>query len=1460
MGKQTRQEQFWDDLAAVVDGEPDAVDAYADLLAASSEHRDARFEAEHAARRLAEAGDDWEPAEDLEDRLVALMEAEPVVSPETSDAAPASDALTPAADAPSNEPDETKRPHESASPAARRPALMRPRRGNVIWLAGIAAAAAVALAFVGASLLSDDDGAAPEAAESGLLSARVAQIARAADDGVPGLEVRLAGAEGFVPALAGTEVTPGATFRTDDRTRAELALSDGSVLVLNHGTEIGLSAETARQISLTHGEIVADVAHLEQGPRAEFVTPAGSVEVLGTKLMVTATDEATSVRVTRGAVMIHPRSGPAVDVKAGEEGVLSKSGPATVTPAMHLADAVEWSELTGPSDTSGGIRGLGELRARRPGERQDQERPLTLSEQKVDVRIVGNVARTEIEQTFRNDGPHTLEGIYRFPLPSDARIASLALDVDGEWQQGAFVSRDRAQKIWRGVIRNATPVAQRERNEEFIWVPGPWRDPALLEWQRGSQFELRIFPIPARGERRIRLAYTQNVAPSGTGRRYVYPLPHSGDDSTRVGRMQATVRVAGADADTPPEARGYAMSRALDDGATRLAFEAQDFVPAGDLVVDYRLADEDAEIRWWTYAGQATVPGAESSREGEPDVAEEQRQIHADGRGYVVFAVRPELPAWGRGEAKDYVLVLDSSQSMVGERWSRASELAVRLVTEMDRRDRVMVLACDAECQSFDAAPALPSADIGRRLERWLSELRPAGSSDLIEALRAGAVALEGKRQPDRSVHVIYVGDGMASVGHRRPSSVSAEVSALATDPRLSFSTVGVGGDADALMLGAVARAGGGHHVPYVPGQRIGAAALAILETTFGAALTDATLELPEGVTDVAPARLPTIRAGEEVILVGRLPEGTAEVRGNVVLTGRVGDRPFEDRYPVTLTATTAAGNAFVPQEWAARTIDELELAGKPAQQPRIVALSKAFGVMSRHTSLLVLESEAMFRAFGVDRAQAAAQWTGEGEMVQGQSEGLRAQRQPTLDGNIAGALASVSATGGTGTRRARRSSRGRGTVDVRLGDLAQSGYDFGGNYWNDELGAYRQPAGTAGVAGGTIRAGGHTVRMQENEEDGEVASLDDRVGGGETVVTATPRPVLPRPVSLPRDRAQTTASPDADRTDAAPQTEAQAPPPPTRRPGGGQWMRRVWYSVGRIVADDDVREIDRRRAQEAEAALSESPDSRDRHRALARSLARSGDVERAIAAVEKWITRDQLDPEALTLLSDLVGRNGDRAAAIRLLSGIVDLRPDDEALQGRLVAAFERAGMDARACSHRVALAELSPADADAVGAAVRCERALHRDASAQRLLDSVSDTTVRDEAARIASEPLSRERLRGSITLDASWAGASDVDLTLITPQGTRLSFLGGHSSITAVDASAIGHEGLGLGRARSGSYILEVSRADATDDAPISGTVRVQVVGERTTVPFRLDAEGRQVIARVEIERRSRVVPMP
>ena len=193
-------------------------------------------------------------------------------------------------------------------------------------------------------------------------------------------------------------------------------------------------------------------------------------------------------------------------------------------------------------------------------------------------------------------------------------------------------------------------------------------------------------------------------------------------------------------------------------------------------------------------------------------------------------------------------------------------------------------------------------------------------------------------------------------------------------DGRSLVVAVPIGADADTALLSDVARGGGGVVVPYQPGQRLEEAALDVLNATYGTALRDVEVVLPPGLHDVAPAVLPPLRAGSETIVTARLAGG--DVKGDIILRGKVGGDPFEAKYPIDLHASNDEGNAFVPRLYAAARIADRERAGGDTKE--LVALSQRFRVPSRATSLLVLESEAMFKAFGIERGDHAIAWTGE--------------------------------------------------------------------------------------------------------------------------------------------------------------------------------------------------------------------------------------------------------------------------------------------------------------------------------------------------------------------------------------------------------------------------------------------------------------------------------------------------
>ncbi|AKF10536.1 FecR domain-containing protein [Sandaracinus amylolyticus] len=1451
MNRNENMEKLLDELALVVDGDREAMERHADFLADDDEARDLKHDAMETAERLAEAGADYVPPADLEARLMAALDARaagtvPAVEGTTRKTDPGfvldphAQAEIAKVEARMNEPAPiaeravapTVAMREVVEPAPREEAKkVEPARGNglakVIVLfgaLGVAAAAAAALVVIGASMLGGGEEVAegetetPVVIAQGATTGRVVEIARSSSDGASGVQVRAAGGA-WQPATQGAEIAAGAAIRTDERTRARITLSDGSEMVLNHSTEVRFDPQQARRFELPAGEVLAEIAHLENGPNLGITVPTGRVEVLGTKFVLAATPESASVRVTRGTVRVHGANQGSREVKSGEEGVLRANAAPEVAPVMDLARSLSWSELNNvvaQDDPETTLPGIGSLRARRPGEREDRERPLTLARHDVRVRIVGNVARTEIEEVFRNDSDATLEGIYRFPLPADAQIARLALDVNGVMEEGAFVARERAQRIWRGVIRNATPVAERRPTEEFIWVPGPWRDPALLEWQRGGQFELRIFPIPAHGERRVVIAYTQTIAPTAEGRRYVYPLAHSRDESLRVGEFNVDVRVANAQR---VNASGYQVRSAADADATRLSYQQTGFLPNGDLVIDYAIPGGERELAFWTYQGDAAQAPPAQSRDQDREVIDLQRQIAADSRPYVAFALRPELPARTEGAARDYVIVVDSSQSMVGERFQRASRLVSGVIAEMDRRDRFTVLACDYECRSMEgtaenARMRVPSAGEMSQVSQWLSRVEPAGASDLIATMRTASRAGSAQRETSRRVHVIYVGDGVASAGHRSTAALSSEAERLATSAHVAFTTVGIGGDADATSLAAIARSGGGHYVPFVPGQRASLAALSVLETTYGVALRDARLELPSGLVEVAPERLPTIRAGEEVIVTARM-SSASELSGDVVLRGTVGGEPFEQRYPVRLVPSTAAGNRFVPALWAAHRIEQIEAAGRGEDEARIVAMSKAYSVMSRHTSLLVLESEAMFRAFGIDRAEApVAQWTGEDDVEGGTAIGALAL-PPSEMGGVGDVLA-----GGAVTSSA--SGAGRSGGGEAAAGFATSG----------TRAARRAPAEP------TVTEAAPMAEEAEERSRGRAA---------DSSAVAQTRDDFDRAW-----REQQQQAPQRPPAAAAP-----TPTVPAMRPRGpGQWMRRVYYRVGEIQEDGAPSFREQEQARLAEESLRMQPDSRDRHRAAVRALSRAGNLERALEVAEAWFSRDRLDPEALVARADVLARLGRRDEALRLLTGVVDVRPDDAALHTRLAGAFERAGDEARACAHRISLAEIRNEDAEIVADAVRCERmASHREL-AQLLLDGVREDRARTRAATLAEQADDARRSRGEITVEASWPGGDDVDVALIAPDGSRLSWMGGRTTIVGEDARRDGRETIGLSRATVGNYLVEVARTSPEQRGAIRGTLRIRALDGTRTVPFVIDDGERESVARIVVRRESRM----
>lgn len=136
----------------------------------------------------------------------------------------------------------------------------------------------------------------------------------------------------------------------------------------------------------------------------------------------------------------------------------------------------------------------------------DAKTPIRLESAAVAVEAIGSMARTTLLLTLRNPNDRQLEGSLEFPLQPGQQVTGFALDIDGVLRDAVSVPKERGRQVFESIER---------RNV----------DPALLEQVAGNHFRLRIYPIPARGTRQVRLVIDETMRRDGDAWRLQLPLP-----------------------------------------------------------------------------------------------------------------------------------------------------------------------------------------------------------------------------------------------------------------------------------------------------------------------------------------------------------------------------------------------------------------------------------------------------------------------------------------------------------------------------------------------------------------------------------------------------------------------------------------------------------------------------------------------------------------------------------------------------------------------------------------------------------------------------------------------------------------------------------------------------------------------------------------------------------------------
>lgn len=513
--------------------------------------------------------------------------------------------------------------------------------------------------------------------------------------------------------------------------------------------------------------------------------------------------------------------------------------------------------------------------------------PIVLRDLDVRAEIVGGLARTRVEMVFANPNARVLEGELVFPLMAGQAVDGFALDIDGVLRDAVPVEKARGKQVFEDTIRRRV-------------------DPALLETAGGNVFRLRVYPLPAKGTRRVVVWISEALEGRDGQWSYRYPLAQA----NKLASFALEIDVANA-AKQPVLTRADGFDGALKLEAAGTRYRAT-------------IRRSDFEARGWV---ELAVP------DGGADTLAPALVERWNGARYLYADLPLALPRLERNPPSRVGLVWDSSAS--GRLRDHAAEFSL-----LDAYFRAMRNGEVALVRVRDAVE-----DGGRYTIRdgdWQSLKRA-----LQETVYDGATNLAAWKIDAALDEVLVFTDGHANYG-------AGVLPAGLDEAKARIIPVNASASSDRAVLRRLARDG------------------VVVDLTRG-------LEAASGALLTTTATILAIEAAGDADIVA---DAEAWSRGRLRLHGRItGEPPRELRVrvreairgervlsiPVAAAVETADGSVpFAARLWARQRIERLE-GERGLHRATIRRLGLEFGLVTRETSLIVLDTVADYARHGIE-------------------------------------------------------------------------------------------------------------------------------------------------------------------------------------------------------------------------------------------------------------------------------------------------------------------------------------------------------------------------------------------------------------------------------------------------------------------------------------------------------------
>ncbi|HEX4611144.1 MAG TPA: VIT domain-containing protein, partial [Urbifossiella sp.] len=542
--------------------------------------------------------------------------------------------------------------------------------------------------------------------------------------------------------------------------------------------------------------------------------------------------------------------------------------------------------------------------------------PLAMVNHRVTVAVEDQVAVTTVEQTFRNHTDRNQEATYLFPVPRGASVDRFSMWIDGKETNGELLPAKEANKVYTDIVRRI-------------------QDPGLLEFLGNDLMRMKVFPIPPRGDQKVKVTF-RSVAPrDGAVVEYTYPLRTDGRATATLEEFSVRVSIKSQ----------QAIQNVYSPTHTINVVRKNDKEVQIEFAKEQAMLDRDFQLFYGTGGGDVGVT---------PLV---YKPVTADD-GYVMLLVSPQIDPARVRTARDLVLVLDASSSMSEIKMQQAKRALRYCLSRLGPDDRFGIIRFSTTVTRFREQLAPVTPDNLERANKWVDDIRTSGGTAIWPALEE-ALAMR-PNDPARAFTTIFFTDGQPTVDETNPDRIVRNVAAKNSSNTRIF-TFGVGDDVNAALLDQLADSTRAVSTYVRPAEDIKDRVAGLYDKITHPVLTDLKLTTGDNVklTEMYPPRLPDLFHNQQLVVLARYSgSGPTALRLSGMVNGERKEFVYDVTFPVRTETDT--GKDFVEPLWARRKVgyllDQIRANGEQKELvDEVVGLAKRYGIATPYTSYLVV-------------------------------------------------------------------------------------------------------------------------------------------------------------------------------------------------------------------------------------------------------------------------------------------------------------------------------------------------------------------------------------------------------------------------------------------------------------------------------------------------------------------------